>query len=310
MDKVKNRVIIIAGPTASGKSALAIDVAGSLNGVVINADSQQVYKDTPILSACPSEEDKTLVEHRLYQIYEAEHHGNVVDWLTKAVEEIKDLWANDKIPVLVGGSGMYIDNLLNGVTPIEEISQETKDLVEKQIQQNGLKFVYDKLDEETKQQIHENDATRVSRAYAVWLQTGKTLAYWHSLPKIKKLPEAKFFVVKILPSVEQTDEFCALRFEKMMQNGVVDEVKVLKAKNLSKTLPAMKTLGVPEIIDYLEEKISLGELENLIKLRTRQYAKRQRTWFANKLKADVQINEIYTGQKNLLKNIIDLAQKD
>ena len=109
-------------------------------------------------------------------------------------------------------------------------------------------------------------------------------------------------MVKILPSVEQTDYFCAVRFEKMMQKGVVNEVKLLKNKNLSKSLPAMKTLGVPEIIDYLEEKISLGELENLIKLRTRQYAKRQRTWFANKLKADVQINEIYMGQKDITEN--------
>jgi tRNA dimethylallyltransferase len=125
----QNKVIIVAGPTASGKSALAIDIAVAFNGIVINCDSMQVYKHIPIISACPDEHDKAIVEHKLFEIYEPHIKGNVVDWLTLAVDEIKSAWQQNKTAVVVGGTGLYIDNLINGTTPIPETPNKIREKI-------------------------------------------------------------------------------------------------------------------------------------------------------------------------------------
>ena len=133
----ENKVIVIAGPTASGKSALAIDLALALNGVVINADSMQVYKDMPIVSAVPTAEDKAKVEHRLYEIYDPSFRGNVVDWLKSAVTEIRDVWSQGKTPVVVGGTGLYLENLIKGMTPIPATPEDIRQKVQKMIDTEG-----------------------------------------------------------------------------------------------------------------------------------------------------------------------------
>lgn len=289
-------VSIIAGPTASGKSALAIDVAKEINGVIVNADSMQIYKGMPILSAVPSEEEKSGISHRLYEIFEPSKNGSVIDWLNLAVSEIKNIWAEGKTPVLVGGTGLYIDNLINGTTPIPETNIEIRNQVRALCADKGSQGIHELLkicDEETAERLNPNDTTRVCRAYEVWLDSGKKLSDWHRMPMLKKLPEAQFKVTKILPSQAELDERCFLRFEQMIEQGALEEAKFLHSQNLDRKLPAMKALGLPELLDFIDGKTNLTEAIELAKLHTRQYAKRQRTWFSNKLVADINLSECY-----------------
>ncbi len=294
----ENRVIIIAGPTASGKSALAIDVAKAIDGVVVNCDSMQVYKGMPIISACPTVKERAEIPHVLFEIYEPSVNGNVVDWLLQAVAEIKRIWQAGKIPVVVGGTGLYIDNLVNGTTPIPETSVKVREEVACLLKEHGSAFVYEKLksvDPESAEKLNPNDTTRVRRAYEVWLDTGIKLSDWHQKPMIKKLPEAEFFIIKICPSADELDKRCYIRFDKMINEGAVQEVQRLLEFHLPNTLPAMKALGVPELARYLKGECSLERAVEEAKLHTRQYAKRQRTWFKNKLKADMELDCCYAG---------------
>ena len=309
---MKNVIVVIAGPTASGKSGLALDVAEAFGGAVVNADSMQVYDDTPLLSACPSDDDKKRVPHYLYQMWPAAKNGSVVDWLNEAEKVIRLLWFQEKIPVVVGGTGLYLDNLINGTTPIPETSSEVRLKVAQILNEKGVNGLHQMLavyDEETAQRLSPNDTTRVRRAMEVFYDTGKPLSYWHSLPKIKRLPEACFFSVKLVPSIRELEENCSVRFDKMIEQGALDEVKKLSALQLNEKLPAMHALGVPELLRFVRQEISLQEAVALAKLHTRQYAKRQRTWFNNQMLADVLFEHCYRGEKELLENLIEGVKK-
>ena len=285
----KNPVVIVAGPTASGKSDLAIELALRYEGEIVNADSMQIYAGTPIISAAPSEQEKNLIPHHLYEIYPPQKNGTVVDWLNLAVEAIRGIWQRGKLPIVVGGTGMYIDNLINGTTPIPEPTSEVRK------QALEMKDVYAWLLENDKNaaaMLNANDTTRVRRAAEIFLQTGRSIAQWYEEPMVKRIPEADFYVIKILPSVQELDERCYLRFDKMMKAGALEEVKKLDNLQLPANLPVMKMLGVPELLAHLHGEVSLEKAVDLAKLHTRQYAKRQRTWFKNKLKADVLVDII------------------
>ena len=294
----ENKVIVIAGPTASGKSALAIDVALVVNGVVVNADSMQVYKDMPVISAVPSAEDREKADHRLYEIYDPSYRGNVVDWLKKAVFEIENIQKEGKTPVVVGGTGLYLENLIKGTTPIPETPEKIRKNVERLFEKKGKEFVFQKLqevDKETAEKLSQNDTSRIKRAYEVYLHTDIPISEWHRKPLIKYLPQTKFFIIKICPSTEELDKLSYQRFDKMLKEGALDEVQRLYERGLDLNLPAMKALGVPELVGYLTGHLSLRLASQNAKLHTRQYAKRQRTWFKNRLKADFEIKECYKG---------------
>ena len=294
----ENKVIIVAGPTASGKSALAIDIALAVNGVIVNADSMQVYKDMPIISAVPTEEDRQKVDHRLYEIYDPSVRGNVVDWLNLAIEEIRNIWKENKIPVVVGGTGLYIENLMKGTTPVPATPDEIRDKVQRMLDAEGVEFVYEKLKEVdplSAKKIHPNDVSRIKRAYEVFLDTGISMAVWQKKPLIQGLPEARFFVIKICPSVEELDRLSSLRFDQMVQKGAIYEVQKLRKRKLDPSLPAMKALGVPELMEYMRGKTNIYTAVQNAKLHTRQYSKRQRTWFKNRLKADFELKKCYKG---------------
>ena len=306
----ENRVIVIAGPTASGKSALAIDVAKALNSAVVNCDSMQVYKHMPIISACPSSEEKKQIPHYLFEIYEPSFRGNVVDWLNKAQQIITELWAENKIPVVVGGTGLYIDNLINGTTPIPETSLQVRQEVAELLKTQGNEALYALLQQEdaqTASKLNVNDTTRIVRACEVLKDTGIKLSDWYKKPMIKKLPQAEFITVKICPQTQELDKRCYIRFDKMMQEGALEEVKYLHSLNLDESLPAMKALGVPELMSYLKGEVSYVDAVDNAKLHTRQYAKRQRTWFKNKFKADVVLNSCYkSGTQTIWQEIVKM----
>ena len=309
---MKNIVVVIAGPTASGKSGLALDVAEALGGAVVNADSMQVYADTPLLSACPSDDDKKRVPHYLYQMWSALKNGSVVDWLNEAEKVIRLLWFQEKIPVVVGGTGLYLDNLINGTTPIPETSAEVRQKVAVLLHEKGVASLHAMLqiyDAETAQRLSPNDTTRVRRALEVFFDTGKPLSYWHSLPKVQKLPEAVFYTVKLVPPMVELEESCSRRFDDMIEQGALEEVKKLSLLGLNEKFPAMRALGVPELLSFVRQETSLQEAVSLAKLHTRQYAKRQRTWFNNQLLADVLVEHRYRGEKDLLQNLIEGVKK-
>ncbi len=282
----QNPVLIIAGPTASGKSALAIAAARALNGVVLNCDSMQIYKDIPIIAATPSTQEKAQVEHRLFELYDVTKRGNVVEWLDLCVAEIRKLWAEGCLPVVVGGTGMYIDALLNGITPIPEVNPQVREELRRRLQTENLLNLYFELKEkdfEISQKINKNDKTRIVRALEIINSTGKKVSEWYKAPLIKKLPEAEFTVVKIVPEIAVIEQRCRERLDK-----------------------AMKALGVPELSLAMKGEMPLAQALELAKLHTRQYAKRQRTWLRNKLQADIVFDDVYVGQPEFMAKIANL----
>ena len=285
LDFNEKTVLIIGGPTASGKSGLALDVALRHNGVVINADAMQVYKNIPIITAVPSDEDKAKVEHRLYEIYPPNIKGNVADWATKAVATIKEVWANKKLPIVVGGTGFYLETLVKGCSPIPDTAEKVKKQAADIIAQSGAVGGYSylqEIDPEGAQMVKPNDITRIRRALEIKLDTGKSIAEWFNQPMVKLLPDADFQVVKLLPPLSELAKKCAERFDIMMEQGALAEVDNLLKLGLDENLPAMKAIGVPELGAYIKGKIDLDEAVALAKLHTRQYAKRQLTWFRNR----------------------------
>lgn len=286
-DLTKQTVIVVAGPTGSGKSSLALDLAKRYNGVVINADSMQIYQETPILSAAPTAEDKKQAQHLLYEIFPAAKRGTVSEWVQLAVEAVRHTWAEEKLPILVGGTGFYLESLIAGVSPIPETPSDVKAQVAKLLEQGGVEVCYSMLQKEDPagaQKVCPMDTTRVRRALEIFKATGKSIADWFEIPMIKPLPEADFRVLALLPNLSELEEKCNKRFDEMMKRGALKEVERLMAFGLDKTLPAMKAIGVPELSEYLCGNCSLDEAVSLAKLHTRQYAKRQLTWFRNRLK--------------------------
>lgn len=282
-----NTVIVIAGPTASGKSGLALDIAARYNGVVINADSMQIYKGTPIISAAPTTEDRLKAEHLLYEIFEPTERGSVAEWLELATAAVRTVWEKGKLPVVVGGTGFYIESLVKGTSPIPETKQEIKDKVARLFAEKGLMGAYAclaEIDKAGAAMVKPKDTTRVRRALEIFFDTGKSISEWFKLPLKRPLPEADFRIIPLLPELKDLDEKCSKRFDLMMEKGAAEEVRSLLAFGLDETLPAMKAIGVPELAEYLRGEASLEEAVALAKLHTRQYAKRQLTWFRNRLK--------------------------
>lgn len=302
----QNPVLIIAGPTASGKSALAVAVACALNGVVLNCDSMQIYRDIPIIAATPNEEEKAQAEHRLFELYDVTKRGNVVEWLDLCAAEIRTLWAEGRLPVVVGGTGLYIDALINGLSPIPEVNAAVRQKLQQRLQNEGLTRLFIELKQKDAQiaaKLSPNDKTRIVRALEIIETTRKKVSDWYREPLIKKLPEAGFTVVKIVPEIDVIEERCRMRLDKMVADGAMTEIAGLVQRGIDETLPAMKALGVPELSLAVKGEMLLSDALELAKLHTRQYAKRQRTWLRNKLKADIEFPDVYTDQPEFLEQI-------
>lgn len=306
----KNQVLVIAGPTASGKSALAMDLAKILNGVIINSDSIQIYQGIPIIAASPSPADKAAADHRLYEIYPCEKCGNVIEWLELCVAEIRRTWQEKRLPIVVGGTGMYTEALVKGATPIPEVAPSIRQQIAIQLQTEGLPSLYKKLqqiDGETAAKLSCNDKTRIVRALEIYTATGKKVSAWYKEPLVQKIPEADFVVVKIIPELEEIAARCCQRLEQMVyKNGALKEIESLLQQNISARCPAQKALGVPELIRFIQGEVTLEQALQEAKLHTRQYAKRQRTWLRNRLPAHIVWNKTYNGQAQLKQQIINV----
>ena len=277
-------VLIITGPTASGKSTLALATSVLFNGEVINADSMQVYTELSILTACPSSADEAQVSHHLYRVLSGADICSVGRWLTMAIHKIKEIHDRGKLPVICGGTGLYLKVLREGIAPVPHIPSvalEKSTALYQKLGANVFVEILAKFDPISATKLNPSDRQRLVRAYSVFMATGRSLPEWHA-GQAKTPPfKANFYTVHLLPDRAQLYSKIERRFDDMIGRGGLDEVKALQKLNVAPSIPVMKALGVPEIIAYLSGEINLDVAINNSKQTTRNLAKRQMTWLRN-----------------------------
>jgi len=288
------KILIISGPTASGKSALALELADSQDIAIINADSLQIYQGLPIISSQPSNEEQKKVKHFLYSALTPFETSSVGMWLKLVKSAVEDSWQQNKLPVIVGGSGMYISKLVEGICEIpfidETVRANARELFE-EIGAQNFKAELLNLGEE-KERILNLDKQRLIRAYEVLKQTEKSFFWWQNQPNKMLFAEEIFTHINLNPNREKLYKTCNSRFELMMKNGAIAEVENLLDLGITEDAAITKTLGFIEITDFLEKRISEEEAINIASQKTRNYAKRQLTWFRNQLPNKLVFGEI------------------
>ena len=276
-------VTLIAGPTASGKSALALQMARETGAVIINADSQQLYADLRVLTARPSPEDEAQADHRLYGVADAADAWSVGKW-SRATLNLLDIARADGRPaILVGGTGLYFTALTRGLADIPPVPQSVRDAVEADYMAQGeaaFRARLAEIDAEAARSIEQGDRQRLVRAMSVHSASGRALSDWKADTRPLLTPGSWRGRV-IEPDRADLYANCDRRVDVMMENGVLDEVRALTARNLSPALPAMKAVGVRELAAYLAGEVGRDEAIDALKQATRNYAKRQLTWFRN-----------------------------
>jgi tRNA dimethylallyltransferase len=273
-------VALIAGPTASGKSALALALAERNDGVIVNADSAQIYRDLPILSAAPAAAERTRAEHRLYGALDGALPYSAADWAALAKREIAELHANGRLPILVGGTGLYLRTLLDGIAPIPTIEPHIREALRAASTEDNYARLQT-LDPEGTAHLNPGDSTRVARALEVVVSTGKPLAAWQQQSQGGIGEQIELKPLILLPPRDWLYARCDERFAQMIELDAIEEVKALLARNLDQKLPVMRAIGVREIAAYLRGETSLKEAIRAGQQATRNYAKRQYTWFAH-----------------------------
>ncbi len=285
MVKAKPPVALIAGPTASGKSALALRLAEAAGGAVINADSAQIYRDLPILSAAPSVEDRERAEHLLYGVLDGTKPCSAAEWADMAKVEIARLHDQGRLPILVGGTGLYLRTLLDGIAPIPSIDPAIRATVRgNSVAENLAELT--PLDPVAATTLNPGDTTRIARALEVVKSTGRTLKEWQE-ERAGGIGEAiNLKPLVLLPPRLWLYERCDRRFAAMVGQGALAEVEALLARNLDPHLPVMRAIGVAELGAHLRDELALDEAVVTGQRVTRQYAKRQYTWFAHQPPSD------------------------
>jgi len=277
--------MVIAGPTASGKSALALTLAQQIGGVIVNADSAQIYRDLRVLSAAPSDEDLRLAEHRLYGVRDGALPCSAAEWVDMARVEIAGIHASGRTPILAGGTGLYLRTLLDGIAPVPAIDPAVRARVrEATLEENWSKL--QSLDRQSAARLKPGDRARVSRALEVVLSTGRPLGEWHRHKEGGIADSIALRALILLPPRKWLHARCDERFAHMIDQGAVTEVETLLARKLNPNLPVMRAIGVPELSAYLLGRTTLDEAVAAGQQATRRYAKRQYTWFAHQPPAD------------------------
>lgn len=278
----QNKCWIIAGPTASGKSALAVELAKRHNGVVINADSMQIYREIPVISAQPDQAERQDVEHLLYGFHPITEHYSAADWAAIAVKTIDSVLARGKNPILVGGSGMYIKALTEGFSPIPAVStavrKHVSDLYD-MLGPSGFHHALQKIDPVLAARLHATDRQRCIRGREVYEETGVALSEWQTRPKENPAPHFNFTTLLLTPDRPWLHERINRRFEIMTENGALEEAEKANALNLDFVMTGARAVGLQALRDHLEHRLTLKEAIELGQTQSRQYAKRQYTWF-------------------------------
>ncbi|WP_375272414.1 tRNA (adenosine(37)-N6)-dimethylallyltransferase MiaA [Sphingomonas sp.] len=275
------RLALIAGPTASGKSALAIKLAEAIGGTVINADASQVYRDLRVLSARPSEADEARVPHQLFGYVDGAEACSAARWAGDAVAVIDAVHARGGVPVLVGGTGLYLRTLLDGIAPVPDIDPDIRATV-RALPVADAHAALIREDPAAAARLAAADTTRVARALEVVRSTGRPLSYWQQQRAGGIGERVALSAAVLLPDREELFARCDRRLDTMFEEGAVEEVSaLLRRRDVPDDAPVRRAIGVPEITDLLAGTIDRDEAVTRAKLATRQYAKRQYTWFRN-----------------------------
>ena len=277
---MSKKIILLAGPTASGKSKLAIEIANKINGEIINADSMQVYRDFSLLSSRPLKKDLKKIKHHLYGFISSKKHFSTGAWLSLAKEKIKLCLKKKKIPILVGGTGLYFEAITKGMSKIPNIDFKKRNIIRDLQVKLGQKEFYKKLlklDPLVKNKIERFDMQRSIRAYEVKKFTKKSIYEWYKLTK-SDFKEFEIYKIFLNSPREKILKNISKRTKGMIKNNCIDEVKNFLKLKIDPSLSVNKIIGVKEVKDYLDQKIDLNQVIELINIKTRQYAKRQVTW--------------------------------
>ena len=285
-DRASKRAVLIAGPTASGKSALASALAEALGGTIINADSMQVYRDLRIVTARPTAQEEARVPHLLYGHVDAAENYSVGRWCVDASAALAAVERAGRLPVVVGGTGLYFKALTRGLAAVPPIPPQIRAAVRERLERKGIAALYAELGERdaaTARRLMPRDRARVTRALEVMLATGRSLTDWHA-EGMKPALDAQA-AVKLFLDVERAELYRRIdgRFDAMLGSGALDEVRALASRGLDPALPAMKAHGVPWLIRHLSGEIDLVAAVEGAKRDTRRYSKRQGTWFRHQL---------------------------
>ena len=304
---MSKKIILLAGPTASGKSNIAIKLAKKINGEIINADSMQVYKEFLILSSRPRQSEIKNVKHHLYGFISIRDYFSAGDWLKHAKNQIRKCHKRNKTPIVVGGTGLYFNTITKGISKIPKIDLKTRNKVRKLYAKLGKDNFYKKLlkaDPLIKNRIISTDSQRSQRAYEVILKTKRSLFEWSKETK-PELIDCEIKKIYLNIPREKLLKNIYLRTEKMFKDNCEKEVKKFNLLKLNKSYSGSKLIGIKEINDFLKKNISLDKCKSLINIRTRQYAKRQNTWARGHMK---NWNKLYTeDSSDLLKKILKVV---
>ncbi|QOZ13074.1 tRNA (adenosine(37)-N6)-dimethylallyltransferase MiaA [Bradyrhizobium sp. CCBAU 51765] len=281
-----SKAVLIAGPTASGKSALALELALATGGVVINADSMQVYRDLRIITARPTAADEARVAHRLYGHVDAAVNFSAGAWVSDAAKALDEARAQGRLPIFIGGTGLYFKALTAGLSVVPPIPAEVREDVRARLERNGVEALHVELarrDPAAAERLNLRDRTRIARALEVIEATGRSLLDWHREGQPPLLPKDSFRAVFLAPERDELYARIDARFGAMLGAGALREVERLAARHLDPLLPAMKAHGVPALIRHLRGELSVEEAASIGRADTRHYAKRQFTWFRHQL---------------------------
>ena len=279
MDK-QSKIILISGPTASGKSNFAVKIAKKIQGEIINADSMQVYKNLKILTARPNKIEQKDIKHHLYGVVDLNEKFSTGQWLELAIKKIKNIKKKKKIPILVGGTGLYFQSLINGLVKIPEIPLKFRNKVRLMSKREGQKKFYKKLlklDPKVKDKFDPNDTQRSIRAYEIKSYTDISMYDWLDRTE-SEFKKSDFLKLYIETKREKLIERINLRTLNMINGGAINEVKKFLKLKIRKDQSVNKVIGIAELTQYLNHEVTLEEAKELISIKTRQYAKRQATW--------------------------------
>ncbi|MEL0290413.1 MAG: tRNA (adenosine(37)-N6)-dimethylallyltransferase MiaA [Alphaproteobacteria bacterium] len=300
--------IMIAGPTASGKSQLAIDLARRFGGAVINADSMQLYADLTVLTARPQPQEMQDIPHHLFGICDAAHRASVAEWLGLAATAIANVRAAGQLPIIVGGTGMYLQAGLRGIAPVPDVPADLhQHCIDLYRELGGAKF-RDALagyDADIAARLVDGDSQRLVRAMGVAMATDRPLSWWQQQPHKGALLGSVVTIAMMPPRPTLYDRINQ-RFDHMLMHGAVDEVARLMARQLEPGLPLMKALGVAPIADFLKGDITKDDAAFIAKRDSRRYAKRQMTWIRNNFNAQITVKKKYS--ESLYKKIFSLIR--
>jgi tRNA dimethylallyltransferase len=285
-DRAAKRAVLIAGPTASGKSALALTLAEALGGTIINADAMQVYRDLRVLTARPSPAEEARVPHLLYGHVDAAENYSVGRWCVDASAALPVVERGGRLPILTGGTGLYFKALTHGLAAVPPIPAQIRAAVRARLEREGIAALYAELSERdgaTARRLMPGDRARITRALEVVLATGRSLTDWHREGMTPALDPR--LAVKVFLDVDRAELYRRInaRFDAMLQAGALDEVRAMANRRLDPALPAMKAHGVPWLIRHINGEIDLATAVEAAKRDTRRYTKRQATWFRHQL---------------------------